>query len=230
MRGSELSALDAACAIEMIHAFSLIHDDLPAIDNDDLRRGIPTCHVQFGEAVAIMAGDSLFALAFEVLAKSGAPSDVLGLLAEASGSRGLAGGEMEDILSEGQAVSVETLDFIHRNKTGALIRAACEIGGRLGGGTDSEVAALREFGERIGLAFQIADDILNETSTSDALGKAVGSDRERMKATYPSVHGIQSSHLRAREEVDGAKACLDRAKISSKWLHSLADFSIERLH
>ena len=218
----------------MIHAFSLIHDDLPAIDNDELRRGVPTCHVKFGEAVAIMAGDSLFALAFDVLANtSNTPSAVvaaLRTLTRASGSFGLAGGETVDILSEGKPVDAHTLDYIHRNKTGALIRAACEIGGTLGGGNPEHVAALRAYGEHVGLAFQIADDILNETGTEEQLGKAVGSDRERMKATYPAIHGLVASQQRAEQEVALAIRATESLPADRSTLVELAEFSIARLH
>lgn len=232
--GDSNSAIDLGCALELVHAFSLIHDDLPAIDDDDLRRGRPTCHIQFGEAVAIMAGDALFALAFETIAAMNAEPAVvvesLRILTIASGSRGLAGGETVDILSEGKPVDALTLDYIHRNKTGALIRAACELGAVVAGANLSVRAAAKAYGEHVGLAFQIADDILNETATEEALGKAVGSDRERMKATFPAVHGLEASELRARKEVDLACAALIELPGSKETLRDLAFFSIERLH
>lgn len=232
--GEADAAIDLGIALELVHAFSLIHDDLPAIDNDALRRGRPTCHIQFGEAVAIMAGDSLFALAFETVAAMDAEPSVvvesMRILTTASGSRGLAGGETVDILSEGKPVDALTLDYIHRNKTGALIRAACELGAVAAGANLSVRAAAKAYGEHVGLAFQIADDLLNETATEEALGKAVGSDRERMKATYPAVHGIEASEWRARKEVELACAALIELPASKDCLRELAYFSIERLH
>ena len=232
--GDTSSAIDAACAIEMVHCFSLIHDDLPAIDNDDLRRGMPTLHVHAGEAIAILAGDALFALAFQSIAKSSSPPDkVLASvrrLTEASGSAGLVGGEVADVVSEGKVVEPKMLDFIHQRKTGALIAASCEIGGILGGGDDRQIAALLEYGRNIGLAFQIADDVLNETSTSDQLGKAAGSDRERRKATYPALYGIDASRARARQMSDAAIGALEASAIHSELLTQLARYSVERLN
>ena len=210
---SGTGALDAACALEMVHVFSLIHDDLPAIDNDDLRRGLPTAHVRFGEAIAILAGDALFALAFEVISKIKAPAEqiayALRTLASASGSGGLVGGETVDVLTEGQPFEDNTVEYIHTHKTGALMSASCEIGGLLGGGTDEQVVALRNYGKEVGLAFQIADDLLNELSTAEALGKATGSDRARSKATYPALHGITESREAARAAIDRAFDHLD---------------------
>lgn len=231
--GSESDGLDAGCAIEMVHAFSLIHDDLPAIDNDDLRRGRPTCHKQFGEAMAILAGDALFALAFEVLSSCSAPADRLlqasRILSRAVGSDGLVGGEVVDVLSEGQEVDHETLEFIHTRKTGALIAAACEIGGLLGGGSELQVQALRCYGEHIGLAFQIADDLLNELSTAEQLGKAVGTDRERKKATYPALHGLEEARAQAQKEAVAAVECLASfGGVAKQLLVDLAAYSIER--
>ncbi len=228
------SVLDAACALEMVHCFSLIHDDLPAIDNDDLRRGVPTLHVKYGEALAILAGDALFSLAFQSLAASSHPADqvveAVLCLTKASGSGGLVGGEVVDVQSEGKAADAETLEFIHSHKTGALIAASCEIGGILGGGTRAQVDALRVYGQKIGLAFQIADDILNETSTPEQLGKAAGSDRERQKATYPSLYGVPESRRRADQAVADAVSALRDAGIESQMLEMLAAFAVERLH
>ncbi len=234
VEGDDAHALDAACAIEMIHTFSLIHDDLPAIDNDDVRRGRPTCHVKFGEAIAIMAGDSLFAFAFDVVSHSAqhaaAVVRALQILTRASGSLGLAGGETVDILSEGKEVDADTLDYIHRNKTGALIRAACEVGGALGGGGDNELASLRAYGEHVGLAFQIADDILNVTGSAEKLGKAIGSDHERKKATYPALHGLEASQKRARDEVAQAIEAVADLPADKSTLIEIAQFAITRLH
>lgn len=228
------SVIDAACAIEMVHCFSLIHDDLPAIDNDDLRRGVPTLHVKYGEAMAILAGDALFSLAFETLASSPHQADrvvkAVICLTKASGSNGLVGGEVMDVQSEGKAADADTLEFIHTRKTGALIAASCEIGGLLAGGSQAEIEALNLYGDKIGLAFQIADDVLNETSTPEQLGKAAGSDRERQKATYPSLYGIDESRRRADQAVEDSVAALRNAGIQSEMLEGLAKFAVERLH
>ena len=226
-------ALDAACAIEMVHCFSLIHDDLPAIDNDDLRRGSPTCHVKFGEAVAILAGDALFSLAFDTLANMvGDSARVLksiAALTRATGSDGLVAGETLDVLSEGKPADRETLVAIHTMKTGALIAASCEIGGLLGGASPEQVAALREHGEQVGLAFQIADDVLNETSTAEQLGKAAGSDRERQKMTYPSLYGLDASRQAAINAAKRGIECIGGMPNDTRFLRELAEFSVERL-
>jgi geranylgeranyl diphosphate synthase type II len=225
------AALDAGCAIEMLHCFSLIHDDLPAIDNDDTRRGRPTCHVKFGEAVAILAGDALFALAMQTMAHSSPdPARALAatqILARASGSDGLVGGETVDILSEGKTLNLEQVRWIHERKTAALIAASCEIGAVMGGATVDVAARFQQFGAGIGLAFQIADDVLNETSTAEQLGKSAGSDRERAKATYPAVLGVDASREMARELVERAKATLgDHATPA---LRAVAAFAVERM-
>lgn len=226
------SVLDAACAIEMVHCFSLIHDDLPAIDNDELRRGVPTLHVKYGEAMAILAGDALFSLAFQTLASS--PHDAVRVveavkrLTIAAGSDGLVGGEVADVLSEGKAADRETLAFIHGRKTGALIAASCEIGGILAGGSPETCAGLKRYGESIGLAFQIADDVLNETSTPEQLGKAAGSDRERRKATYPALYGVEESRRLADAAVEEAIGSL--GSTPDPLLVDLARYAVERLH
>lgn len=230
--GRREDALDAACAIEMIHCFSLIHDDLPAIDNDDLRRGVPTCHKKFGEAVAILAGDALFALAFEVLANQKASASVvvesLKILTYAVGTFGLVGGETIDILSEGKPVDSATLELIHRRKTASLIAASCEIGA-LFGNVEGSRAKLKEYGESIGLAFQIADDILNETSTAEQLGKAAGSDRDRQKATYPAIYGLDESRKKAIELAQTAIRNVDGLQLQPL-LEGIATYSVERLY
>ncbi len=227
------SVLDAACALEMVHAFSLIHDDLPAIDDDDLRRGQPSCHKKFGEAIAILAGDALFALAYETLASSKhrgpAVVECLKILSKSAGSDGLVGGEVVDVESEGKQVNEQTLEFIHSRKTGSLISASCQIGAILGAGTDEQISALADFGRHVGLAFQIADDLLNELSTAEALGKAAGSDRARMKATYPAVYGIEATRAAASKSVESALAAL-KTLPKSENLAGLARFAIERLN
>lgn len=231
--GDDEAALNAAAALEMVHVFSLIHDDLPAIDNDDLRRGRPTCHVQYGEAIAILAGDALFALAFEALSLSPAePARVLRAmraLASASGSNGLVGGEVADVLSEGKEVDQATLELIHVRKTGALIAASCEIGALIGGGSDAEVEAFRAFGMDVGLAFQITDDVLNEVGDAEALGKAVGSDRDRAKATYPALYGLDASRQAATETLNRGLARLAPLNVDSQELEALARYAVDRV-
>lgn len=227
-------ALDAAAALEMIHVFSLIHDDLPAIDDDDLRRGKPTCHIVYGEGLAILAGDALFALGFECLAAAALPAEAkaraLLSLARATGSNGLVGGEVADVEAEGTAATAEVVSLIHARKTGALIAASCEIGGICAGGDDRRTAALRDFGMRVGLAFQITDDILNETASSQALGKAVGSDRLRNKATYPALYGVEQSQRAAAESLEAGLRHLQDAGIAYEPLAHLARYAAERIH
>ncbi len=231
--GKAEDAVDAGCAIELVHAFSLIHDDLPAIDNDVLRRGLPTCHVKFGDAIAILAGDALFSLAFEILSHThGEPARVLRciqILGRASGSSGLVGGEVLDVLSEGKPATADLIERIHRQKTGALIAASCEIGALLGGATDAQAAALDRFGQKIGLAFQIADDLLNETSTPEKLGKSAGSDRERQKATYPAVYGLDETRQQASRLVESALTELPHDMADSERLNTLAWYAVNRL-
>jgi geranylgeranyl diphosphate synthase type II len=237
--GGEIeTALNVACAIEMVHCFSLIHDDLPALDNDDLRRGRPTCHVQFGEAVAILAGDALFALAFETIAapKLGmVPSaeqrlECLRLLTQASGTEGLVAGEAADLLAEGRPLNEETLHFIHTHKTGALISASCEMGAVLASRDRTFSKKLARYGSAVGLAFQIADDILNETSTPEQLGKSAGSDRERSKATYPALVGIEESKRQALALAAEAQEHLCDLPGPTAFLRDLALFAVERMH
>jgi len=197
--GFASDALLPAAALECLHTYTLIHDDLPAMDNDDLRRGRPTAHRVFGEANAILAGDSLLTLAFELLAQAPARGGRLALeLAKAAGSRGVAGGQYEDLAAEGEAPDIERIRRIHRLKTARLIEAACRMGGIAAGADAAAIDALGHYGDQIGLAFQAADDILNATSTPEMLGKAVGSDAARNKMTYVTMVGID----RARAEAD----------------------------
>ncbi|MFM9872915.1 MAG: polyprenyl synthetase family protein [Fimbriimonadaceae bacterium] len=225
-------ALDAGCATELVHCFSLIHDDLPAIDNDDLRRGRATCHKIYGEAMAILAGDALFALAFEVVslcnpdpAKTAA---CVRALAHSTGSHGLVGGEVLDILSEGVEGDMALLQTIHARKTGALLGACCEIGGILGGANGDLWVVLREFGQKVGLAFQVADDVLNETSTAEQLGKAVGSDSELNKLTYPRLIGLEQSKTLANTIVSEACELLTPFGDAAANLRGLADYAVQR--
>jgi geranylgeranyl diphosphate synthase, type II len=228
--------MPAACAVEMIHTYSLIHDDLPAMDNDDFRRGVPTSHKVFGEAIAILAGDALLTLAFRLLADS-VPSgpdgghrlhDVLVEIADAAGSAGMVGGQVADIESEGKKVGAETVDYIHTHKTAALIRASICAGAILAGGSDGQLSALSLVGRNLGLAFQIMDDILDVTATTAELGKTAGKDQAQQKATYPAVHGIEASRSRAAALVTEAQWALDRFGVLAEPLCALGTFMIER--
>ncbi|MDW8321626.1 MAG: polyprenyl synthetase family protein [Armatimonadota bacterium] len=232
--GDAQMVLPTACAIELIHTFSLIHDDLPAIDNDTLRRGRPTCHVQFGEATAILAGDALFASAFELITRNASivPTErvvhVVALIAEASGTRGMVGGQMVDIESEGKETDAETLEYIHRHKTAALIRAAVVSGAILAGAEQWQVETLSRYGELTGLAFQIADDLLNVTGDPRKTGKAVGTDTARGKATYPALFGIEASRQRAYQLVQQAVEALYSFGDSAEPLRAIAHLMVER--
>lgn len=224
--------LDAACAVELVHCFSLIHDDLPAIDDDDLRRGRPTNHVQFGEAIAVLAGDALFALAFQVLARckgsDAAVRECLASLSESSGSDGLVGGEVLDVLTEGRDFSEDELAFIHSRKTGVLIKACCRMGCILAEGSAQDLTALELYGDHVGLAFQIADDVLNETSTATQLGKAANSDALRRKATYPAKYGLEGAREAARTHSNLALKAV--GNLATEELRYLATFAVERLN
>jgi geranylgeranyl diphosphate synthase type II len=230
--GTARDALDAGCAAELVHCFSLIHDDLPAIDDDDLRRGRPTCHKVFGEAMAILAGDALFALAFQVVSEIEARDDrartVTSMLARATGSAGLVGGEVIDIEGEGQEPNLDSLLAIHQRKTGSLITACCTMGALLGGGSEEELSAVAQYGENVGVAFQIADDVLNVTGTPEAIGKAVGSDIARGKQTYPGLLGLERATSEARQKTDAALASIGALDGDTRGLVELAMFSIER--
>ena len=212
--GSQAQAIPTAVALEMIHTMSLIHDDLPAMDNDDLRRGRPTNHKVFGEANAILAGDALLTRAFEMVAlrSPGVPAErllaVLGELSLASGAPGLVGGQVVDLECEGRSVDLDTLEFIHLHKTGALLRACVVSGALIGGAADAMLEALRIYARGIGLAFQIIDDILDVTASSEVLGKTAGKDLVADKTTYPKLLGIEESRRRAAVLVAEAKAAL----------------------
>ena len=232
--GEWVSAVEIGCALELVHAFSLIHDDLPAIDDDDLRRGRPTCHKVYGEAMAILAGDALFALAFRVAATSHSNpatcAKLVEILAVASGSVGLVGGEVMDIQAEGASPSLQRLQTIHARKTGALIAASCLAGALVGGASTEDAVHLERFGGAIGLAFQIHDDVLNETSTPERLGKAVGSDRARRKMTYPSVLGLLEAISMAQKASDDALAILEPFGKHAEMLREIAVYSVRRDH
>lgn len=227
--------MPAACAIEMIHTYSLIHDDLPAMDNDDLRRGRPTCHKAFGEAVAILAGDALLTQAFRVLSADAPHRDaerqvrVIREVATAAGTvEALIGGQIADIESEGKNVDASTLEYIHRSKTGAMITSSVVVGGIIAGASEEQIDKLRGYGQRIGLAFQIADDILDVTSTSEQLGKTPGKDQAANKATYPAIHGISASKARARQLVDEAVEIASALCLKTHVLEDMARFIIAR--
>jgi geranylgeranyl diphosphate synthase, type II len=220
--------LPVACAFEFIHTYSLIHDDLPALDNDDLRRGKPTCHKQFTEALAILAGDALLTLAFETLATAPLAAErrsaVLAEIARAAGTRGMVGGQVADIEAQGKRVTPEQLEYIHRSKTAALIRAAVVAGALCGGAGEADVARLREFGENIGWAFQVVDDILDVEETSAALGKTAGKDQAQNKATYPALYGLERSHEFAEGLAGTALSALDPYDDRAANLRALGEF------
>ena len=225
--GSGDAADWGASALEMVHTFSLIHDDLPCMDDDDFRRGMPTCHKKFGEAMAVLAGDALSILAFQVLAKSG-NAEAVTVLSEALGSDGMLGGQVVDIESEGQPPVLETVEYIHIHKTAALIEASLELGALLAG-ADAETRALyREYGRCVGLAFQIVDDILDIEASTEALGKDAGSDVENQKATWPAVVGLERSKREARELVERAEHLCSRMGPRGPVLAELARFIVER--
>lgn len=236
--GAPETVAPAAAAVELLHTYSLVHDDLPAMDNDEFRRGRPTLHRAFGEAMAILAGDALLTEAFGQLASAavveaaGAERTVQALreLAEAGGVVGLCSGQAEDLRSEGQDISAETLERIHRRKTGRLFRAAVRIGGILGGGDDSQVVALGRFGDGFGLAFQIVDDLLDVLGTSDRLGKGTQKDDERQKATYPALWGIEISRQKAAGALEAAMAAIAHFGDDADELRTLARESLERDH
>jgi geranylgeranyl diphosphate synthase type II len=198
--GTQEQALQAACALELLHTYTLIHDDLPAMDDDTLRRGRPTCHIAFDEATAILAGDALLTLAFEVLASIPQNGARLALeLARAAGSRGVIGGQAEDLAAEGSPPEAARVEYIHRHKTAALIRAACVMGGLCAAADSQQLDRLAVCGESTGLAFQIIDDLLDESSTVEELGKDIGSDRSKKKMTWQAVHGIEAARNKASE-------------------------------
>jgi geranylgeranyl diphosphate synthase type II len=226
-------ALYPGCAIEFIHTYSLIHDDLPALDNDDLRRGKPTCHKQFGEATAILAGDALLTLAFETIAASPAPADrrvaIIAEISNAAGTiHGMVGGQVADLEAEGHRVGPETLEYIHRSKTAALIRASIASGALSAGAPPDDVARLRRFGETIGWAFQVTDDILDVEESSAALGKTAGKDIAQQKATYPAVFGLPRSHEIANELANKAIAELQPYGEHAERLRAIAEFLVLR--
>ncbi|MEA3279256.1 MAG: farnesyl diphosphate synthase [Thermodesulfobacteriota bacterium] len=234
--GRETDALQAACAIEMIHTYSLIHDDLPAIDNDDLRRGKPTCHIAFDEATAILAGDALLTLSFEILSAIKFNSETHALkwlniihsISVAAGYQGMIEGQMRDIASEGSLLTLDELEEMHSLKTGALIEVSVLSGAILGGGTNDQIKQLEVYAKNIGLAFQVTDDILNVEGDPDIMGKAVGTDKNRKKSTYPSIMGLEKSKEFATNLVNNALQSLESFDKNSDLLRAIADYIVER--
>lgn len=234
--GAAAHVMPAACALELIHTYSLIHDDLPALDNDLLRRGLPTCHSAFGEATAILAGDALLTRAFEVLAAAGqAAADradrwlrVIEVVGRAAGARGMVEGQVQDLAAEGRTLSLDTLEHLHNLKTGALIRVAVYAGATLEGATAEELADLDTYARSLGLAFQITDDILNVEGDSGLMGKAVGTDQQRGKNTYPALISLDAARRRAVDLVQTGIEALQRFDSSAAPLRALARYILIR--
>jgi geranylgeranyl diphosphate synthase type II len=234
--GAAEEILPVACALEFIHTYSLIHDDLPAMDNDDFRRGKPTSHKVFGEAVAILAGDALLTEAFGLIHKAGEkgrlPPDklleVVGILVKAAGYRGMIGGQVIDLESEARQVDLATVEYMHAHKTGALLSASLEIGALLGGGTRDQVSRLTRYGHHFGMAFQITDDVLDIEGEAAVMGKQPGSDVARNKKTYPALAGLVRSREAARENVEVALAVLASFDDKAEPLRALARYLLVR--
>ncbi len=229
----EVDALPAAVAIECLHTYTLIHDDLPAMDDSPLRRGVPTCHIQFDEATAVLAGDALLTYAFELLATHYAaiPEIAVALvktLSETAGSQRLIGGQMEDILGEERDLDPDELEFIHLNKTAALIETSLEMGAIIARASPARVQAVKTYGRCIGLGFQIMDDLLDATSDADTMGKAVRADVAARKATYVAIHGLDKSRVALAELTE--KACAISDSLDAPFLRSLATYLNERVH
>jgi len=236
--GRTEDALMAACALEMIHTYSLIHDDLPAMDNDDLRRGKPTCHIAFDEATAILTGDALLTLAFEILSSNEINHininnackwlRVINIIAKASGYKGMIEGQIKDIAAEGSRIGLEDLEKIHALKTGALIEASISAGAILGNGSIDQIRQLGIYAKNIGLAFQVIDDILNVEGDPAVMGKDVGTDQVREKSTYPSILGIEESKVFSKNLVNNALQALDYFDNKSDPLRAIAHYIIDR--
>lgn len=233
---SPSAVMPTACAMELIHTYSLIHDDLPAMDDDDYRRGRLTNHKVFGDAIAILAGDALLTYAFQLVAQNAAVPgvdakvvcDVVAEIAEAAGTVGMVGGQVVDIESEGKTITAEELEYIHVHKTAALLRASLSVGARLGGADAAALAAIADAGQSLGLAFQIVDDILDVEGSLETLGKTAGSDERKQKVTYPALHGIEASRREARRLIERTKSRLSVFGARSAPLCALADFVVER--
>ncbi len=225
-------ALPAACAVEMVHTYSLIHDDLPAMDDDDLRRGRPSCHAQFGEAMAILAGDALLAMAFEVLARDIEPprvaAECCAALGRAAGPSAMVGGQVDDIQAEFQAGGLTLLEAIHRRKTGAMIRVSLLLGGLVAQAPAEQLEALSAYGSCLGMAFQIIDDLLDLRGDTIAMGKRLGKDSARGKLTFPSILGLEESERRAQRLVEESLVALSPFQDRSVQLASLARYVLQR--
>ncbi len=231
--GTDTSALFAACGVECLHTYSLIHDDLPCMDDDDVRRGVPTCHKVFGEAMALLAGDALQALAFELVAKSRAGhrytvGDMILELARTAGSLHLVGGQVADLEGEGKKLQLDDLRFIHENKTAAMLTTSVKLGGMCADAAPEELAALEKFGMATGLAFQIIDDILDVTQTTEKLGKSAGKDVASEKSTYPALLGLDGSRNEAHRLTEEAHNALGIFGVRSTRLRQLADYLLAR--
>lgn len=232
--GSSKALLPVACALEMIHTYSLIHDDLPAMDNDDFRRGKPTNHKVFGEAVAILAGDLLLTYAFELMAEHGLQDSsralmrVIHLIAMASGFKGMIGGQMIDLACEGQEVDMATVEYMHVKKTGALITASVQAGAILAGASETDLDKMSRYGRHLGLAFQITDDLLDVTGSFDEMGKTPGSDDRKGKRTYPFLIGVEESRRIAREHVEQALSAISGYNAKADPLRAIAFYVLNR--
>lgn len=227
--GADPVRLDApACAVELIHAYSLVHDDLPCMDDDVLRRGKPTCHVEYDEATALLVGDALQTLAFHILAEHGGTAPMIVLLAQASGSRGMAGGQAIDLAAVGKALTVEELEFMHIHKTGALIRAAILLGAQVGGADDKALFQLSHYAGRLGLLFQVVDDILDAEASTATLGKTAGKDAAQNKPTYVSLLGLTDAKRKAAELRLEAKQALGTLGDRARRLIELTDYIVDR--
>lgn len=232
--GSRQTLFHLGAGIEMMHTYSLIHDDLPALDNDDLRRGRPTCHKVFGEAIAILAGDALMTRCYQVLAELPDVSDstrlaVIQEVAYATGTVvGMIGGQVVDLESEGKPISAPVLEYIHRSKTGALLTACMRCGALAAGANAAQLQALTEYGRKVGLAFQIVDDILDMTASSEKLGKTPGKDQKVKKATYPALYGIEASRQKAQELISAAMEEIKKLGNRAEPLRALAQFVLSR--
>jgi farnesyl diphosphate synthase len=229
MFGAPPAALDAAaCAVELIHGYSLVHDDLPCMDNDALRRGKPSCHIEFGEATALLAGDALQSLAFRTVSDAGLQSSAISLLADAAGSLGMAGGQGLDLDAVGQSITLKALEYMHRLKTGALIRAAILLGAASGNAGDKDVESLSTFADTIGLLFQVVDDILDAESSTGVLGKTAGKDAANDKPTYVSLLGLAAAKKKAAQLGRDAHASLDRFGSRAGHLRFITDYIAKR--
>lgn len=234
LAGNRDALLCIGAAVEMMHTYSLIHDDLPALDNDDLRRGIPTCHKMFGDAIAILAGDALMTRCYQVLAGIPGLTDatrvrIIGEIAAATGTvNGMIGGQVVDLESEGKPISADVLQYIHYSKTGALLKACIRCGALAAGANETVLRALTEFGQKIGLVFQIVDDVLDVTSSSEVLGKTAGKDEKVKKATYPALYGIEASKNKAKELADSAMDDIRDFGEKADFLRGIAAFVVSR--